>query len=167
MYKISRKKSKGKVRNVNFRDKIKYGWLRPCIRVDYDSGESNYYIAADDPYERIYLSGIALRESCYNCKLAKPKRIGDLTIGDFWGVEKLYPEISNHKGLSVLTINIDKCEILFKSINSFEICKKTNLSLASQNNETLIRPTIRDERRSYFYKDLLNYELDKIVNILD
>ncbi|WP_320041037.1 Coenzyme F420 hydrogenase/dehydrogenase, beta subunit C-terminal domain [uncultured Desulfobacter sp.] len=39
-------------------------------------------------YYRSFLKGITYRECCYFCKFARPERIADLTIGDFWGIGK-------------------------------------------------------------------------------
>ena len=40
------------------------------------------------PYCREFLKGTIFRENCYNCKYARIERISDITIGDFWGLEK-------------------------------------------------------------------------------
>ena len=92
-----------KIEYISFRDKSKHGWLIPCTRIDFVSSErAEYHLTADDLYGKISLNNIALRESCYSCKFAKSKRVGDLTIGDFWGAETLYPKIDYRKGLSLL-----------------------------------------------------------------
>lgn len=35
-----------------------------------------------------YLSGLTLREACYRCPFARPERVGDLTLGDFIGIDR-------------------------------------------------------------------------------
>lgn len=40
------------------------------------------------PYLWGYLSGITLREACFKCPWARPERIGDITLGDFIGIER-------------------------------------------------------------------------------
>ena len=44
----------------------------------------------------IFSSDMPLRESCYNCSFATTKRISDITIGDFWGVEKALPDFNDN-----------------------------------------------------------------------
>lgn len=39
-------------------------------------------------YYKMFLRCETYRDSCYNCKYATNERVADLTIGDFWGVEK-------------------------------------------------------------------------------
>lgn len=38
------------------------------------------------------------RDCCYKCPFAQEKRVGDLTIGDYWGVEKFSPEVMEENG---------------------------------------------------------------------
>ena len=59
------------------------------------------------------------RESCYSCQFKGNQRVGDLSIGDFWGIQK-NGEGYNKNGVSVIQIHteqgrslLDKCgEIL-------------------------------------------------------
>lgn len=153
-----------KVKYIRFRDKSKYGWLLPCTRIDFfSSTRSDYHLLADDSYEKIYLSNIALRESCYNCKFSESRRVGDFTIGDFWNAEILYPKINNKKGLSLVLINTEKGQSIFENIRCFSLCKKSDISSASQENKALIRPAAKHKQRSAFYKDLYNMEFDILV----
>lgn len=39
-------------------------------------------------YYSLFLKGKIYRENCYSCPYASKRRMGDLTIGDYWGVEK-------------------------------------------------------------------------------
>ena len=158
-------KSGKKVKYINFRDKSKYGWLIPCIKIDFVSSEkAEYHLAADDPYEKIFLNNIALRESCYNCKFAKSKRIGDLSIGDFWGAETLYPKIDYRKGLSLILTNTAKGRHIFKQIRCFALCEKSDKRLASQENKTLLRPAAMHKQYYSFFKDLHNMEFGRLAN---
>lgn len=43
--------------------------------------------AVKSPYLWGYLSGLTLREACYRCPFATPERTGDITLGDFIGLE--------------------------------------------------------------------------------
>lgn len=44
--------------------------------------------ASQDAYFSAFLSGMIFQQSCYSCKFAAPERVGDLTIGDFWGLDR-------------------------------------------------------------------------------
>ena len=44
--------------------------------------------ASDDLYYSAFLDGMIFRDNCYRCPYARPERIGHLTIGDFWGLDR-------------------------------------------------------------------------------
>lgn len=60
------------------------------------------------PYFSAYLWGIGLREACYSCKYACPEREGDITLGDFIGL--------NVKNASIVTANTGKGEQLLQDM---------------------------------------------------
>ncbi|MDR0963978.1 MAG: polysaccharide pyruvyl transferase family protein [Clostridium sp.] len=44
----------------------------------------------------------AARITCYNCAFACKARQGDITLGDFWGVDDVVPGMNDDKGLSLV-----------------------------------------------------------------
>ncbi len=65
-------------------------------------------IFPDSIYRKLFYSNLALRGSCYHCEYAQVNRIGDITIGDAWGVEKANPEFNCGSGVSLIMINTEK-----------------------------------------------------------
>lgn len=49
-------------------------------------------------YYSLFNDGEVFRDCCYKCPFAQEKRVGDLTIGDYWGVEKFSPEVMEENG---------------------------------------------------------------------
>ena len=41
-----------------------------------------------------------MRDSCYQCRFKGIGRMTDITLADFWGVEKQYPDIDSYKATS-------------------------------------------------------------------
>ena len=102
------KRAGGKVTQYKFRSKE----LRP-------TGEHSqfYYIvdgekfigeSYEDPYYGSFLQGRTLRPSCYQCRFKGQERIGDITIGDFWGIEKSHPDFSIKHGSCLVMVNTEK-----------------------------------------------------------
>ena len=56
-----------------------------------------------------------MRESCSQCPYTNIKRVGDITVGDQWGIPKDSP-YEDDKGLSLILINSDKGKQLFENI---------------------------------------------------
>nr|WP_294493433.1 Coenzyme F420 hydrogenase/dehydrogenase, beta subunit C-terminal domain [uncultured Anaerosporobacter sp.] len=85
---LIRNKQWEKINTISFRSNRKFRNFHLYIEAKQKDGrlvEYNRY-SNEDPYFYAFLKGISLRESCYNCKFACPKRVGDLTIGDFIGL---------------------------------------------------------------------------------
>ena len=106
---------RARVTDARFRPK-RDGWSESLqleiVRADgsrewVPSGRSSYY----DCFLRLE----TLRDSCYACPFAGSLRPGDLTIGDFWGVEEARPDLlddaggpfSLRCGVSCLLVNTD------------------------------------------------------------
>jgi len=70
------------------------------------------------PYYNAYCKQLACRDSCYDCKFATRKRVGDITIGDFHLIEKYFPKVDRFAGVSMLLANTEKGARWFDIIKS-------------------------------------------------
>ena len=52
--------------------------------------------------------GFTFRYSCYECPFAAIPRQGDITLGDYWGVKNVFPNINSSSGVSVVLVNNNK-----------------------------------------------------------
>ena len=107
--------SKGRgIKSISFRDK-KYGWLNSQrLNIVFTNGEEYDVDKSEDGYYRSYLNHSIFRDSCRLCKYNQ-KGVGDITIGDFWGVPSL---LKNERGTSIVKINTTKGETFFNSIDN-------------------------------------------------
>ena len=120
-----KKLSEGRqIRQVSFRDKSN-GWKKYSLRVDFESGS---YIANQDiePYLTLFLDKLIVRESCFHCPYNSYLRQGDITLGDFWGIEVCKPYMDDNKGTSVILINTEKGKKLFDLIKENIIYESSN-----------------------------------------
>ena len=80
-------------------------------------------------YYQIFLKGHMYRENCYACRYACGKRVSDITIGDFWGVEKEHPELLENydisKGISCILVNTDKGKKLLSTAEDLVLFEST------------------------------------------
>ena len=60
-----------------------------------------------------FLKDLYLRPSCYDCKFKTLQRASDITLADFWGIEKIIPEINVEKGVSLCWASSEKRGIQF------------------------------------------------------
>lgn len=114
---VEKTKKKMDIQKYIFRDK-QYGWgTKGSIRgIKKGNMITEPVNSRTSSYYSFFLDGEVYRDCCYECPFAQEKRIGDLTIGDYWGVEKYSPEVmkenggdfSKKNGVSCLLVNTDK-----------------------------------------------------------
>ncbi len=76
-------------------------------------------------WRRIFFSNIALRKYCHSCPYTTVDKPADITMGDFWGIEKHYPQFSDGKGCSMAIIRSQNALNIFNSLKnseSLEVC---------------------------------------------
>lgn len=89
---------------VNFRDKI-ISWNQFSMARHTSDGETSHVYHRSDDYMRLYLSNKILNDTCYVCPFRKHGRQGDITLGDFWGVGRYFPNWQVRLGRSVVLAN--------------------------------------------------------------
>lgn len=116
---------------------------------------TNCYITA-------YTHALFYRDSCYACKFATQKRVGDLTIGDFWDWEKEYGHIPNSKdGLSQMHINTVHGEELVNMMGKRICTKEISLEKLLVHSEQLREPMRRHRNNTMFLADYLEFGFEK------
>ena len=84
-------------------------------------------LQSNNSYMRLFLSDIALRESCYNCSFKKKYRNSDITLADFWGISNIHPDMNDNMGTSLVIVNTEKGNELFNSIRDSIVYKETDI----------------------------------------
>jgi coenzyme F420-reducing hydrogenase beta subunit len=113
-----------KVLNVSFRDK-KFGWENYNIVIKFEDGSELRRHHHLDPFFACYLSNLYLRQSCYSCPFCRIPRVGDITLGDFWGVPK---RLRDRRGISVIIANTSKGYDLLRTIYELDRIKLVEVS---------------------------------------
>lgn len=146
-------KLKGKVIDFKFRDKSK-GWgLRgKVVYKKHGNVFCKTIFPIDSYYYNYFLGGYTYRESCYECKYACGIRVGDFTIGDYWGVEKFHPEIERRGGVSVLLVNSQKGAMLTDELTKYLDLTESAFEQARMQNEQLNKPIAKSTKREMILK---------------
>ena len=63
-------------------------------------------LRTEDLYYNLFMDGFTYRDSCYRCPYAGMRRVSDMTIGDFWGLDKSVPAPGH--GVSLILPVTDK-----------------------------------------------------------
>lgn len=124
--------------------------FRFCLRDD--SGRTIYSkIGRTDPYLAAFLEGLDYRESCYQCRYARPERISDLTICDFWGLGTELPFEHPYTGsVSAVLINSDKGKVFFEQCRDRFFAEERPVAEAVRGNDQLNKPSAKHPARKAF-----------------
>ena len=145
------------IKGINFRDKSS-GWKKYSFTLQLTKalaeGEQNSVLRSnkfyENPFMQAFLSDLILRPSCYMCPAKSGKSGSDITIGDFWGIEHIKPEIDDDKGLSLVMVhNEDK-------IYSIESIERTGIAYsdAVKYNSAAVKSVGCPTYRDLFFRNL-------------
>lgn len=156
-----RRLNSNKVTQVSFRDK-KYGWHDYSYVISFSDKRQYRRIHNNDAYSRMFLQNFSLRPSCYKCAFKNKRSSCDLTLGDFWGIEKVLPEICFEDGVSLVIINSSKGKEIFESISDRLVSEEVDFEAALNFNKAKTQSVNIPKERNDFYKDLNNNGFDYI-----
>lgn len=105
-----------KATEIKFKNK-KWGWHNFSMRVNFTNGKEYCKDRYHDLFFIGYLqAGNFTRPSCYECHFKVFPQKADITLADFWGIEKVDQSMDQDKGTSLVMVNSDKGMVLFNSI---------------------------------------------------
>ncbi len=106
------------LRNINFRDK-RNGWNGYGLSfIGIDGKEIMYERASQNEFLQLFLNDLCMRPSCSNCPAKAGASGADILIGDFWGIDRMHPEMHDNKGCSLVIAHTAKGKRLFKSLGA-------------------------------------------------
>lgn len=138
------------VTHVNFRDK-RSGWQNYALTVRFADGGELSRPATQDPYMRLFLHDLTLREACYTCPF-KRQSSADLTLGDLWGAKTLAPALADDLGVSLVVPRSAAGREAVAQLLTAEETQSAPLSRqqAAVYNPCLLRPVARPRQRDAF-----------------
>lgn len=146
---------------VTFKDKRR-GWENPSSFAK--QTEKEYSIRQ---YSILFHRHYIMRPSCHKCPYADIKRPSDITIGDFWGIERVMPDFYDSKGVSLVLINNQRGNEIFEAV-------KHNLEYKSSNTTDCMQPNLErfteaSPQRELFWNDYykkgIRFVLEKYASL--
>ena len=117
-----------------------------------------------DTYYFSFVKHFLFHESCYNCLFAKSGRVSDITVADFWGVDKTFISDKNIlNGSNLVLIHSDKGNHIWKEISEKVVLYKRPLEEAINGNDTLRFPTDEPMNRQEVLKQIENDGFEKAI----
>lgn len=148
------KKENKKIKQFSFRNKAKHKTGEHYMFcVEYTDGSKKYYYANEDPYYASFLNAKILRKTCYECKYKGKNRISDITLCDYWGIDREHKKFPAQNGVSAVMINSIKGEKLFNKVKNNLTYIETTFESISKHNKSLINSASTEKMIEYDIND--------------
>lgn len=154
-----------KIVEVSFRKKQEWGWA-PSVYIKLDNDYVYSKSRNQTSWYNSFLNGLNCRLSCGDCHFNKIPRIGDLTLGDFWGVGSRNDIENDGKGISIISVNNNKGKRILSEIKGMlKHVIEIDLKTAQIKNWNLVGSSSKHKNRKRFFELLLQKDdYNKVVN---
>ena len=170
------KKRLGLANNVgvlNYEFRRRDGWgFAPSVTTTMNNVRHLYGV--DSLYMSAFDKAATFRKSCYTCHYAKTDRVGDFTIGDFWGLGKQGVPFKHDmtKGVSLLLINSDKGQTIMEQLgeDNFYVVRSLEEAIARNHNLTKVSSYYKDRKnviQAFLDEDKSLDDIEKEYHLMD
>ena len=160
-------KKGGKIVSYNFRDKSVNGWncCSSSSSIKKNRRKHKYrYDRILNAYFAAFISGSINRECCYKCKYTTEERVSDVTLADFWGVNKYHKDFHCDYGVSLVIVNTEKGRKILSDIGSKIKLVRSEYKYAEEINKCLYESTPRPVLRNSIY-ECIDDNPNKIIDV--
>ncbi len=153
----SERKYGSSVERVNFRNKEDFGWREHVETLFFKNGKK----VNSKIFTSLFYGHCFLRPSCYHCPYKDITHPGDITIADYWGIEKLNSSFDDNKGVSLVLVNTNHGLHLLERVRNDVYMIKTDIKNSLQ--PPLRYPFSCPSNRQTVWKDFHKYHFDFVV----
>ena len=146
---------------VRFRDKAK-GWK---------NGETLFLTEhqcfgaskRQETYMRLFLNNISIRPSCGECAFNNKRSLADITIADYWGIDKQFPEFDDDKGVTLALVNSKAGADLLALVKEQTELIITDFAKGAEYNLAVSKSLSLHSQRAFFFEQLDAYTLKELA----
>lgn len=146
--------TKKKISSIEFRNKeVSWRYYHFKISVYKSMDNTDCISLVDDvyntnPYLNLFRYDLDLRPSCYKCRAKEFKSGSDITLGDFWGIEKSNMH-DDDKGASVVIVNSRRGSIFLERLDFTG--QEVDWQLIKENNPAIVVSANNDTNQTIFW----------------
>lgn len=150
------------IKEINFRNKDK-GWSSYGYQlvINFNNGES-FKAPSSNVYMQGLVQNLTVRPSCAKCTAKNGRSHADFSMGDYWGVWDLQPEMDDNKGTSIVVIHTKRAVDLLTKLNIK--VKKANLEEARKYNSGLDKSTPLHNKHETFFGNIEKSQTEKLLS---
>lgn len=110
----------------------------------------------------LFTSNNCLRPHCYCCDFIGTAKAGDITVADYWGIEKVHSDFADNYGVSAVMIHTMKGQSLFENTHNID-CIKSSVEKISLKQGMLRAASPKGECYDEFWNDFYNNDFSYIA----
>lgn len=118
-------------------------------------------IYTNSSFYNAFKNYLIFREGCYNCQYTTLQRVSDITLADFWGIEKYDFKGNVDTGVSMVITNSQRGQDVFSAIQSNTVSKEFPIQYGIDSNHCLTNRTHRPKNRDFIFKEIITNGYDK------
>ena len=153
-------KKYGQCVGIDFRNKRDFGWADHIETLSFDKNRKKRYVDTEI-FKNLFYGDYISRPSCYECPYKSIYHPGDITIGDYWGIDKAAPGFNDNKGVSLVIINTEKGKAAFEAVK--ENCTFQETKIEDSIQSPFVKPISRPQNRASFWDDYKNRKFSYII----
>lgn len=153
--------NEGKCVEADFRNKKDFGWDEHVETFWLQKPDGTVKTVNGRVFRNLFYSHKIIRECCYYCPYKDITHPSDMTIGDFWRVDKAVPDFDDNFGVSLVLINTEHACAMFdavKDVLEFHPCR-----IEDSMQTPLKKPFRRPQGRDEFWRDFREQPFDYIA----
>lgn len=152
------------ITGISFRDKTN-GWKKFGFKICYaaskaaENSVSKSYDTisfeltpySEDIFMKGFLKDLYLRPSCYSCFVRQGKSGADISIGDYWGIQRFHPKLDDDKGTELILINTENGYNCYDKINPQIESELSEYKKAVNSNSCIVQSVREPKCRKEFW----------------
>ena len=134
------------------------------MSIKFENSDKYSCVIPKDPYLRGFVSDLYLRPACAKCSFKLTHRQSDITLADFWGIEKSDSAFNDNKGVSLVMLHSEKGERLFGDIKPSINYEVQNFEFALKDNVSYYKSAKHSILREQFFNDFNKKPINKAID---
>lgn len=107
-----------------------------------------------EDYMRLFLNNVSIRPSCGSCAFNNRRSLADITLADYWGIDKQYPDFDDDRGVTLVILNTEKGRQLFEKLRCGMDVLETTFAKGAEYNWAVVKSLALHPQRDHFFAGL-------------
>lgn len=147
-------KYNGQIAEISFRDKSA-GWRDYNMSIIFKNSSQYIHKAKTETFFIGFGKNVFNRRSCFHCMFRIQNTKADITLADFWGIDKLDDKVfTDNKGVSLALVHTQAGEAALSEIKENMCIKEHRFAAALAGNPRLVSSCREPGGRENFFNDL-------------